>query len=105
MAGPELFTLNARTDPPTLRKKKEKKEAKKKHKKHKHSKKDKKKKKKRSRDSSSSSSSSSDSDDDSVRRDAISGKKIKMSIKKDEDDMIMEAQRKASLEFMNSQIL
>jgi len=103
MAGPELFTLNARTDPPTLRKKKEKKEAKKKHKKHKHSKKDKKKKKKRSRDSSS--SSSSDSDDDSVRRDAISGKKIKMSIKKDEDDMIMEAQRKASLEFMNSQIL
>jgi len=103
MAGPELFTLNARTDPPTLRKKKEKKEAKKKHKKHKHSKKDKKKKKKRSRDSSS--SSSSDSDDDSVRRDAISGKKIKMSIKKDEEDMIMEAQRKASLEFMNSQIL
>ena len=37
-----------------------------------------------------------------VRRSAISGKKIKMHVDKDEDDLVREKARKELLRFMNS---
>lgn len=48
-------------------------------------------------------SSSSDSDDPKVKRSAITGKKIKMRVKKDEADKVLERTRKEMLRFMNSQ--
>eukprot|EP00518_Triparma_eleuthera_P004170 CAMPEP_0182455142 /NCGR_PEP_ID=MMETSP1319-20130603/1444_1 /TAXON_ID=172717 /ORGANISM="Bolidomonas pacifica, Strain RCC208" /LENGTH=299 /DNA_ID=CAMNT_0024653179 /DNA_START=69 /DNA_END=968 /DNA_ORIENTATION=+ len=89
--------------------KKSKKKHKKKHKKSK--KKHKKDSKKKSQRSSSSSSSGSDSDsdsssssssDDGALRSSITGKKIRMHIEKDEDDLMREKARKEMLQFMNS---
>jgi hypothetical protein len=44
------------------------------------------------------------SDDDNVRRDVISGKKIKMHIDKSQDDLVEEERRKNLLRFMNSSL-
>merc|ERR1712079_386398 len=48
------------------------------------------------------SSSDSSSDDENVPRSSITGKKIKMYIKKTKDDLIREKARKDLLKFMNS---
>ena len=50
----------------------------------------------------SSSVSDDDSDEPNVRRSAISGGKIKMHIKKTDDDIVRERVRKEILKFMNS---